>query len=62
MPLEGCPGILGEHAAAVVRDPQEGHTAVPDFHGNFGSTGIYCIFQQFLDNGCRTLYYLTGSD
>ena len=55
-------GILLFHAAAVVGDSQEGHAAVLDFHGNFGSTGIHGIFQQFFHNAGRTFHHLTGGD
>ena len=55
-------GILGAHTAAVVRDPQEGHAAVPDFYGDLGGTGIHGIFQQLLDHGGRTLHHFAGGD
>ena len=55
-------GILGFHAAAVIGDPQEGHAAVADLHRYFGGTGVYGIFQQFLDHGCGPFHHLTGGD
>ena len=49
-------------ASSGVSNPQEGHTAVPDLYGDLGSTGIYGIFQQFLDNAGRAFHHLTGGD
>ena len=62
MAEKGCPGVLGGHAAAVVRDPEKGHAAVPDFHGDFGRARIYRVFQQLLDHGGGALHHLTRGD
>ena len=62
MAQKGGAGILGFHAAAIVRDPQKGHAAVLDLHGDLGGTGIHGIFQQFFDNTGGTLHHLTGGD
>ena len=62
MAQEGGAGILGGHAAAIVRDPQKGHAAVPDFKGDLGGTGIHGVFQQFLGNAGGTLHHLTGGN
>ena len=56
----GC--ILGAHTAAVICDPQEGHTAVPDLYGDFGGTGVYGVFQQFFYHGSGALYHLAGGN
>ena len=50
------------HAAAVIGDPEEGHAAVPDLHGDLGGSGIHGVFQQLLDHGGRTLHHLAGGD
>ena len=55
-------GILGSHAAAVVRDPQEGHAAVADLDGDLGSTGVHGVFQQLLGNAGGPLHNLAGGD
>ena len=62
MAEKGGAGILVGHTAAVVRDPQEGHAAVPDLNGDLGGTGIHGVFQQLLNNGGRPLHHLTGGD
>ena len=62
MAQKGGFGILWLHAAAVVRHPQEGHAAVPDFDGYLGCTGIHSVFQQLLDHAGRTLHHLTGGN
>ena len=59
---KGGAGILGGHAAAVVRHPQEGHAAVPDLHGDFGSPRVHGIFQQFLDGAGGPLHYFARGD
>ena len=59
---ERGPGVLGAHAAAVVRDPQVGHTAVLDLYSDLGSSGVHGVFQQLLDHGGRTLHHLAGGD
>ena len=55
-------GILGSHAAAVVRDPHESHAAVPDLDGHLGGAGIHGVFQQLLDYGGGALHHFTGGD
>ena len=55
-------GILGGHAAAVVRHPQKGHAAVPDLDGHLCSPGVHGVFQQLLGHRGRPLHHLTGSD
>ena len=59
---KGGAGILIGHTAAVVRDPQEGHAAVPDLNGDLGGAGIHGVFQQLLDNGGWPLHHLTGGN
>ena len=56
------PGVLRSHAAAVVCHPEEGHTSVPDFDGDFGGSGVHGIFQQFLDHTGWTLHHFSRGD
>ena len=62
MPQECGTGILGKHTTAVICDPKKGHAAVPYFHGDLGRPGINRVFQQLLDNACRTFNHFTGSN
>ena len=59
---KGRPGVLGGHAAAVVRDPEEGHAAVPNLHGDFGRARVHRVFQKLLDHGRGALHHLAGGD
>ena len=59
---EGGAGVLGCHAAAVIRHPQKGHAPVPDFHGDLGGTGIHGVLQQLLDHAGGPLHHLTGGN
>ena len=58
MAEEGGLRVLGAHAAAVVRDPQEGHAAVADLYGDLGGPGVHGVFQQFLGGGGGALHHL----
>ena len=60
MAQKGRTGILRAHAAAVVSNPQEGHSAVTDLHSDLRSACIHGVFQQFLHHAGRTLHHLTG--
>ena len=62
MAQEGGAGILRGHSAAVVRDPQKGHAAVPDFDGDLGSPRVHGVFQQLLDGAGGPLHHLSGGD
>ena len=55
-------GVLRGHAAAIVRDPEKGHAAVPDLHGYFVRSRVHGVFQKFLDNAGGTFHHLTGGD
>ena len=59
---EGHPGVLGVHAAAVVRDPKKGHAAIPDLYGDFGGAGVHGVFQQLLDHAGGALNHLARGD
>ena len=59
---ERRPGILRRHAAAVVRNPQEGHAPVPNLDGDFGGAGIHRVFQQFFYHAGGPLHHLSGGD
>ena len=54
---EGNGSVFGSHAAAVVRNPEKGHAAVPDFHGDLGSACIHGVFQELLHHGGRPLHH-----
>ena len=56
------PGVFGGHAAAVIGDPQEGHTAVANLQSDLGCAGIDGVFQQLLGNTGRALYHFAGGD
>ena len=56
------PAFKAGSAAAVVRDPEEGHAAVTDFHGDFGRARVHRVFQQLLDHGRGALHHLAGGD
>ena len=36
-------GIVWAHTAAVIGNPQEGHTPIPDLHGDLGSAGVHSV-------------------
>ena len=55
-------GILGSHAAAVVRHSQEGHAAVADLNGDLGGSRVHGVFQQLLGHGGRPLHDFTGGN
>ena len=59
---EGGGGLIGRNAAAVVRDPDEGHAAVLDLHGDGGGPGVDGVFHQLLHHGGRALHHLAGGD
>ena len=54
--------IIGAHTAAIVRDTQKGHTAVPDLQSDLGCACIYGIFQQLLHNGGGPFHHFAGGD
>ena len=62
MAQKGGAGVLGGHAAAVVRHPQKGHASVPDLDGHLGGSRVHGVFQQLLDGAGRPLHHLTGGD
>ena len=62
MAQECRPGVLRRHAAAVVRDPQEGHAPVPDLDGDLGGAGVHRVFQQFFYHAGGPLHHLSGGD
>ena len=62
MAQKGGSCVLRGHTAAVIRDPQEGHAAVPDLDHDFGSPCVHGVFQQLLDGAGRTLHHFAGGD
>ena len=59
---EGRLGVLGAHAAAVVRDAQEGHAAVLQLDRDVLRPGIDRVLDQLLGGAGRTFDHLAGSD
>ena len=62
MAQEGGGQLLGRNAAAVVGDPDGGHAAVLDLHGDGGGSCIDGVFQKLLDHAGGTLHHLAGGD
>ena len=52
--------IIRRHALPIIRDPNHGNTAIPDFNGDPVCSRINCIFRQLLHDRCRTLDDLPG--
>lgn len=51
--------IFAPHARTVVGDPDQRRAAVDGYDFDAGGAGIDGIFDQFLDDACRTLDYLS---
>ena len=62
VPQEGGLGVLTAHAAAVVRDPQQGHAAVLKLYGDGFGAGVDGVLHQLLDHGGGTFHDLAGGD
>ena len=62
MTLEGKPGIGLTHPAAVVNDLYAGPSGIDDIYLDEGRPGINGVLNEFLDNGCRSLYDFSGSN
>ena len=62
MAHKGCGKVVLLDAAAVIGDTDIGNTAVFDLDGDLLCPGVHCVFQQLLDDGSRTLHYLTGGN
>ena len=50
------------NAGAVIRDADEGRSAVADLHRDGRRQGVQRVLRQFLDNGGRPLDHLAGGD
>jgi len=59
---EGERQIFGKHATAVVYDADEFGSALLEVHVNARAASIDCVFQQLLDDACRSLNDLAGGD
>ena len=62
MAQKGRFGVVGRHAAAVVRDAQEGHAAVLQLDRDVLGPGVNGVLDQLLGGACRALHDLTGGD
>ncbi len=62
MAQEGGLRILGGHAAAVVRDAQEGHAAVLQLDGDIVRARVDRVLDQLLGGAGGTLHDLAGCD
>jgi len=62
MPLHRQRQIGGDHAFAVVGNPDEPPSAAVDEHIDAAGAGIERIFDELLHHARRTLDHLTGGD
>jgi hypothetical protein len=62
MALEREEGILGGHAAAVVRDADQGATARGGLDRDQAAARVEGVIDQLLDHRGRPLDHLTGGD
>ncbi len=60
--LESEQRVVAQHAAAVVRDPDQMAAAGFDIDFELGCAGVQRIFDQFFDDGSRTLDHFSGCD
>ncbi|MPM03749.1 hypothetical protein SDC9_50016 [bioreactor metagenome] len=57
---KGHGSVLRFDAAAVIGDPDKGHSSVLDFHRHGGGSGVDGIFHEFLHHGSGAFHHLAG--
>ncbi|KAF5055855.1 hypothetical protein DSECCO2_373510 [anaerobic digester metagenome] len=62
MAQKGGGQFLRSNAAAVVRHPDEAHSAVLNLHRHGRRSRVHGVFHQLLDHAGRALHHLAGGD